>query len=209
MKKTGFLVITFSFLAAQSTAQNMLVNPGFDDASQLAGWTCYQTDGTATWITDDRRGSATSGSVQHEIAAASNNRTVSCDQCLPVTEGETYIASLWLYWPDDPDVTQDGSTRLAVLWYSDIDCLSQIDSMPIAIAHFPGSPLDTWSQLRTVAEAAPVGTVSARIIFLTWQDLADEPVRARIDDVWFAPYRYIFLDGFESGGTGNWSMAIP
>jgi hypothetical protein len=43
----------------------------------------------------------------------------------------------------------------------------------------------------------------------TWQDLANEPVRSRIDDVWFAPYIDVFSDGFESGDISAWSGSTP
>ncbi len=55
---------------------------------------------------------------------------------------------------------------------------------------------------------APTGALSAMVYVFTWQNLTGQPVRARLDDLDFSTTT-LFRDGFESGGTGEWSSAVP
>ena len=99
-------IIGSLLMAAGSVfAQNLLVNPGFDNSDVLAGWTCDSNYGQASWSPIDSLGSAGSGSMQHYVAATFNNETVKCSQCVPVSELWTYVMSGWHFWPDDPDVS--------------------------------------------------------------------------------------------------------
>lgn len=193
-----------AFLSALPlAAQNLVVNPDFDDTDQITGWTCTATYGLPSWSTEDREGSATSGSMQHDVSADSNNQTVECDQCLAVTELHSYVASMWNFWPSDVDVTQDGSSRITFGFFSDPSCTNLVEWGSIGVNPFPLYSLDTWVPLKTGEAVAPIGAAYALLRFVTWQDLADEPVRARIDDIDFRTTT-IFLDGFESGSTGAW-----
>jgi hypothetical protein len=205
MRKTVFIIGSLVLAAGQVFAQNLLVNPGFDDPDQLQGWTCTMTDGQATWSADDRLGSPDSGSMEHNVAATSNNQTMRCHQCVPVSELWTFAASARYLWPDDNDVSQLGTTRLSFDFFSDASCTAYISSGDVAV----GQPiLDTWLHLRSNEAAAPAGAMSAMMYVYTWQNLADEPVRARLDDLDFSTTT-IFLDGFESGDTTAWSNTIP
>lgn len=182
-------------------AQNRLVNPGFDEADQLNGWSCFTTQGAVTWSTEDRAISTSSGSMQHDVTSSSSNQKVWCTQCIPVTEFESYIASMWVYWPDDPDVTQVGSPRIEIDYHANTTCDSFLHLGDIQV----GYPLyDTWNFLGTNPSTAPAGAQSALLYLFTWQDVANEPVRARIDDVDFQSTA-IFHDGFESGNTNTWN----
>ena len=105
-------------IAGPAMAQNLLVNPGFDATDQLSGWTCTTTNGVATWSPDDRLDSPTSGSIQHDVTATADNRHVRCSQCVPVNEQFGYLASTWFFWPDDSDVSQQGSTRISIVFYT-------------------------------------------------------------------------------------------
>lgn len=187
-------------------AQNLLVNPGFDNPDLLNGWTCSTTYGQANWITTDRLGAPTSGSMEHFVTGGSNNLAVSCTQCVPVEELYAYAASTWYYWPDDPDVTQEGTTRMAVIFYSNADCTSSVGVSAVRVGSH--AFLDTWYQLITAEITAPVGTSSAWVSVATWQNLGDHWVRSWLDDLDFSATT-LFRDGFESGGTGAWSTTSP
>jgi hypothetical protein len=204
--RTVIIVAITVLSAAPALAQNLLVNPGFDDADQLDGWTCTSDHGVASWSTEDRGGSAISGSMMHDVTATSNNRWLGCRQCVPVSAGSSYLVSGWYYWPNDPDVTQDGTPRFSVYFYSDATCTTGLASGATS-NDFP--IYDTWLAFTTSEMTAPAGAVAADIIFLTWQDLANDPVRARFDDLAFIPTLPIFSDGFESGDTTFWSNTVP
>ncbi len=202
MVRTVIIVAITVLSAAPALAQNLLVNPGFDDADQLDGWTCTSDHGVASWSTEDRGGSAISGSMMHDVTATSNNRWLGCRQCVPVSAGSSYLVSGWYYWPN----TQNGTPRFSVDFYSDATCTTGLVSGAIS-NDFPID--DTWLAFTTSGMTAPAGAVAADILFLTWQDLANEPVRARFDDLAFIPTLLIFSDGFESGGPDEWSDFTP
>ncbi len=203
MVRVAVITAVVVLIALPLTAQNLLVNPGFDEADQLDDWTCTTTYGVTSWSTEDHLESTASGSMQIDLSETSINRLVTCSQCVPVTELNSYAASAWLNWPDDADVTQDGSSRLSFGFFSDAGCTTAVEWCPIAFAHYPGNQLGAWILLPTLESVAPVGAVAARIVITTWQDLANEPVRAHIDDVDFRTTT-IFRDGFESGTTNAW-----
>ncbi len=192
-------------IAGPAMAQNLLVNPGFDATDQLSGWTCTTTNGVATWSPDDRLDSPTSGSIQHDVTATADNRHVRCSQCVPVNEQFGYLASTWFFWPDDSDVSQQGSTRISIVFYTDASCTVNAGGGDIEIK----SPiLETWLHLETEEVVAPIGAVAANIHVFTWQNNAHQPVRARLDDLDFRTTT-VFRDGFESGDTSAWSSSVP
>jgi len=203
MVRVATLTAVACLIVFPITAQNLLVNPGFDFADQIAGWTCVGNDGMVTWSPLDRMGSGASGSLQVDIAGTETNASLTCNQCVPVNEFNSYAASTWINWPDDIDVTQDGTSRIRIGFYSDAGCTTSIEWGPISFAYYPGQPLGTWIHFSTAESIAPAGSVAARLFITTWQDLANEPVRVRIDDFDFRTTT-IFHDGFESGGTTAW-----
>ena len=205
LRKT--LIIGSLLMAAGPVfAQNLLVNPGFDNPDLLTGWTCDSNYGQASWSPIDSLGLAGSGSMQHNVAAPIINQTVKCSQCVPVSELWTYVMSGWYFWPDDPDVSQIGSSRWSFTFYSDTDCTASLSVSTTRASFQP--PLDTWRHQATDEIMAPAGSLSARIHVLTWQDLANEPVRARLDDLDFSATT-LFQDGFETGNLTAWSASVP
>ena len=207
------LIIGLLLIASGSVfAQNLLVNPGFDNADLLTGWTCDSNYGQASWSPIDSLGLAGSGSMQHDVAAALfNNETVVCRQCVPVSELWTYVMSGWHFWPDDdPDVAHSGSVRWSLGFFSDTDCTpsSSVGFVPATIGSRPPLALNTWHHLVSDEFMAPAGSLSARIGVITWQNIADEPVRARLDDLDFSTTT-LFRDGFETGNLTEWSASVP
>jgi len=55
---------------------------------------------------------------------------------------------------------------------------------------------------------APAGSMSAEVYVYTFQEVAFQPVRARIDDLDFS-VAVVFRDGFETGDLGEWSASVP
>jgi hypothetical protein len=146
--------------------------------------------------------------MEHWVASIDvNNATATCTQCVPVTELSTYTMSAWAYWPDDPDVDQIGTTRLAFGFYANPDCTSSLGPNEVAIGY--PTTLDVWFQIVSDDYAAPAGAMSALVMFVTWQNLANMPVRARVDHLEFAVSPRVFSDGFETGDTSAWSATVP
>jgi len=201
------LIVGALLMAAGSVfAQNLLENPGFDNTDVLAGWTCTMTHGQPSWSSHDSLGSADSGSMEHYVAATSDNQTVSCWQCVPVSELWPYVMSGWYFWPDDSDVSQIGTSRWSFGFYSDIDCTQPLGGSTTKVGFHPA--LETWYHLVTDEATAPAGSVSAKVFVFTWQDLANQPVRARLDDLDFSTTT-LFRDGFETGDLTEWSASVP
>ncbi len=119
--------------------------------------------------------------------------------------GDGYIASAWYYWPDDPDVSQQGTTRFSFWFYESAGCMGTSMAGPTETLD---PVLDTWTHVQTEFTAAPTGFQSALVFIGTWQNVADEPVRARLDDLDFSTTT-LFRDDFESGGTGAWTTTFP
>ena len=206
MARSTVIVAIAVLIVSSTSAQNLLTNPGFDVADQLIGWSCSSTDGLATWISDDRLGAPTSGAMQHFVNAPLLNGQVACIQCLPVDEFYAYEASAWHYWPDDPDVTQEGTARMSIIFYSAVDCTGSLGVATVKVGYHVA--LDTWYQFATDEITAPAGATSARFTVTTWQDVADHWVRTRIDDLDFSTTT-LFRDGFESGWVDAWSDSVP
>jgi hypothetical protein len=199
------LLVAAAVIAAPVGAQNLLVNPGFDEPDQITGWTCDTLYGTAVWSPIDRNGAPQSGSMEHEVDASTDNQKERCWQCVGVDELTPYLGEVWFFWPDDPDVSQLGTTRMSVNFYFDADCTDDTGVYDVAV----GTPmLDSWQVLRTDEMTAPAGTHSAAVYLFTWQNLADQPVRARLDDIELST-TLIFGDGFESGDLIEWSGSSP
>jgi hypothetical protein len=70
--------------------------------------------------------------------------------------------------------------------------------------------LDTWLPISTDVATAPAMVQSAIVFFLTWQNVADQPVRGRFDDLDFrVSSDLVFDDDFETGDTSRWSSVVP
>jgi hypothetical protein len=203
--RTFIVIVASSILTLPAAAQNLLVNPGFDGPDQIIGWTCETVYGTAVWSPIDRSGAPDSGSMEHEVNASTDSQKVRCWQCLEVDELKPYLGELWYFWPDDPDVSQLGTTRMSFGFYFNADCTDSTGVYDVAV----GNPLlDSWKVLRTDELTAPAGTQSASFYLFTWQNFGDQPVRARLDDIEFST-TLIFGDGFESADLGEWSASSP
>lgn len=205
VSRTFVLIATASVFAFPATAQNLLVNPGFDEPDQITGWTCDTLYGTAEWSPLDHLGAPGSGSMEHEVNASTDNQKVRCWQCVAVDELTPYLGEVWFFWPDDPDVSQIGTTRMSLNFFFDSNCNDYTGVYDVAVGY---PVLDAWQVLRTDELTAPEGTQSASVYVFTWQNLANEPVRARLDDVDLRT-TLIFRDGFESGDLTEWSASAP
>ncbi len=201
MVRVAALTIVASLIVLPLTAQNLLVNPGFDNTDQLDDWTCTISNGVASWSAEDLFGSTTSGSMRHDVSAGSDNQTIVCRQCVPVVELNAYVPSMWFFWPDNPAFSQLGSSRISYNYYSDATCSAYLGPGDVEAPN--PAALDTWLYLHADETVAPPGSQSAMVNLVTWQNFAGQPVRAHIDDVDFRTTT-IFRDGFESGTTNAW-----
>lgn len=206
MRRVVIVTIVALVLASPAAAQNLLVNPGLDTADQLDGWTCSVVHGDASWNSQDRSQSPTSGSMQQDVTSNANNRDVSCEQCVPILGGLDYIASGWLFWPDDPDVSQLGTARASFWFYSNADCTGTFEAGPTETVT---PTLDTWTFISTDITTAPATAQSAFVLYVTWQNFADQPVRGRFDDLEFRDAGPVFSDDFETGDLSRWSDVSP
>ena len=191
---------------APAFTQNLLVNPGFDLSDQLTGWTCTSSYGVESWSTHDRQDSTDSGSMEHNIPVTQTaNQKILCSQCVPVQELWSYAMSSWYYWPNVPGLSAQGSTRIGFNFHVEVDCTDQavLGPMKLGYPHY-----DTWSSVETIEGVAPAGAQAAEVYFVTWKDVADHEVRARVDDLDFSS-TILFGDGFESGLLDAWSASVP
>lgn len=205
MTRAEVIAFIVALISSTAAAQNLLVNPNFDVPDQLDGWACTTSYGTTVWSQEDLMGSVGSGSMEHHVVAWSDNQKVRCSQCLAVNELWEYVASVWFFWPDDPDVFQNGSTRISFQFFSDANCTTTVPVGEIQIGY---PVLDTWQHLVSDAVTAPAGALSAGVYVFTWQNTAHEPVRARLDNIVFSDTA-LFRDNFEGGGVGAWSSSVP
>jgi hypothetical protein len=193
-------------LPSLGAAQNLLINPDFDDGQQISGWACGNSWGTVTWSTQDLLDDPVSGSIEHYVAALDvNNAVAVCTQCVPVEDLLTYTMSGWAHWPDDPDVDQVGTTRLGFGYYAEPGCNSPLGSNEVVVASPP--QLAMWFEIVSDSTAAPAGAASANVMFTTWQNFAGMPVRARIDHLDFSTTG-IFVSDFERGDASRWSGVV-
>jgi hypothetical protein len=80
-------------LAGSASAQNLLVNPGFDQGT--SGWTAGSPTVTTVWQQVDADGSPGSGSVKATLHTAAPGEGFSAlAQCVPVVAGTQYAFSI-------------------------------------------------------------------------------------------------------------------
>ena len=180
--------------------ENLFVNGQLD--CDLGGWTPASTPGEIAWAGDDVDAASISGSAA--ITNLTSSTDFSLGQCVPVAAGVAYELS--------------GTVRLAAP--PGVDVFLSRTCRPYAAAGCAGSPLvtsvdlfpvsDTGGAWESVASTftAPPGTASAFCGFeLTTP--GGEAFTAALDDLRLAEGDAIFTDGFESGDTTAWTLAVP
>lgn len=140
-------------VALPATADNVLVNSGFDH--DLSGWLKAGVVGREEWTSDDAQGSPSSGSAQLTFRDVQFlDGTADLFQVAPATAGKKYDWSV--------DVKNAGATpdnyAMTIVWCSDPAC--NLPSATIVVG-----PLSSTPQWKNYAGqiVAPAGTQSAAI----------------------------------------------
>ena len=107
---------------------NLLFNPGFDDISQLDGWTNTAPSGLeVVWEPAmDRLGALDSGAARLTTDSASSNFFGRVTQCVEITPDAEIEFGSWLFVPaGQGTLPVDSSFGLRVIFYSSSDCSGQ------------------------------------------------------------------------------------
>ena len=165
--------------------------PNCDFTLDLAEWTFFGD--SAVHIPDD--GHFAPGCVAVDRNGGPGT-TIATTACLDVEPSAGYTAGGSARLASG---AQPWECRLSVILYSEANCSGSIfqpnDLIPITSA---------WTEFSRLHRMEAT-TLSAQARFSCYNPAADFVVR--LDDFWFASA--IFTDGFESGDTGAWSLAVP
>jgi len=190
----GIAIAALMAATGAHAGAGLLVNPWFDDADQLDGWTVNATR-IAEWNSLDEEGLAGSGSARLTHDTDGNNGVLAImTQCITVQPYQAYSFGASLFMPvgQDPDA---GRGRVNVGAHATTDCTGSVDN------HFT-PPLDAeigeWQFTESVFATAP-DTRSIRVK-LSIQKLTGETddLTVHFDNV-FLISDQLFGDGFESG----------
>jgi len=136
-------------------AQNLIVNPGFDQPLMLSGWNLFSA---ATWDPLDEFANSGSGSALSTLSNAVGNAAIFIDQCVPVVGGQSYRAADSTFIPTWQTAAGDAFVR--VLFFASANCAaSTVIGSPQGISSMH---IGIWEPLQFTA-AAPVSAQSARL----------------------------------------------
>ena len=172
---TQFLVLGLFFASGAAVAQNLVVNPEFNNG--FFGWTAY---GECNWTGDD--GHAAPGAAKCRVDTAVFSGSV-MSQCLPATAGVPYDFGGFVRLSSVPHPT--ATAYLYVSWRSDVACGgSQIGSTPGS----QETSATTWTGTTALLQVAPPGTKSARLTLFAGIDQPYTGVfDAYFDDIFYQP----------------------
>lgn len=185
--------IVLALLAPPASAQNLVVNGGFNvDAS---GWSSFGSstpaDGSRAWGTDDVTANPASGSALLTVSTAS--AVIGLKQCLAVTAGATYDAYARIKFPTGQTTNQSRAV-LELAFFSGASCATPLDladgqgavvgvAYPLGDAVWPGIPGNAGPGTE-IAVLAPAGAVSAEVrIYLEQLSAASGTNTAKFDQV--------------------------
>jgi hypothetical protein len=158
-------------------AQNLLLNPGFDN--DVAGWSA-SGPGSIAWSMLDANTNPASGSVQLTNSSATPSNGATVGQCLPMPARWAFRVSGKILVPSGPNQALSNTTRVDVRFASNSGCTqflggsTQIGSTP--------SQLDAWHTAGPVVRVAPVGTVALQVRGLLTKIPAGGSIIAHFDD---------------------------
>jgi hypothetical protein len=161
-------------IASPARSQNLLANPDFDAAQQLAGWV-----ETGTWSSDDFAGDPSSGSVR----VGTNSpvaTTVLLRQCVGAAAGAAFDFSAEVRVDSGQSA---GSARLAVAFWDTPDC-SGTESDAVGYFQSPAAPtIGDWSPVTSSSVVAPALTQSAEMELVVSKGVAGGSLAASFDHV--------------------------
>jgi hypothetical protein len=136
------------------SAQNLVVNPDFDDALQRSSWL-----ETGDWSSDDWQDDPGSGSLQI-TNSFSSSVVLLARQCVPIVAGRAYQVEGRVRAAPDQFVGSTGAA-LSVGWWTASDCSSgtSLGTMLVGVASETGD----WERIGPTNIVAPSGATGANV----------------------------------------------
>lgn len=178
-------------------------NPNFD--AGLAGWTVVATvPGEVAADPDDAGEQPTSGSVA-VTSSSGAGETWQVEQCvvLPAHGWSRLSGSL----RSASALAGAPVAHLEAQYFGAADCSSGALSSLVSPA-VAGDTGAAWVAVVTGGAPFPAGAHSASVRLIVDAGATND-VDLHADELFFGDDGLLFADGFESGGTGSWSSAMP
>jgi len=198
--RLGVCLALIVMAAAPTTAGNLVANGDFD--TDTAGWTPF-ADVTLEWdATSDATNQPDSGSavIIADLPDYTNSGAIQCIN--GISGGALYDLSAWLRVPTGQSAS--GAARVFVWWYPQPGCVGPPSAGPTTGDVFPS---DQWVERTAPSAIAPSDATSAVVYLNAAKQTAAGTFQASYDHVVLTSDT-IFVDGFESGGTGAWSGQV-
>ena len=173
--RLGVVAVTL-LAAAPATAQNQIVNPGFD--SDLSGWTVFQSQEYAV-SHDPVMGALAPGSARVDINSAVPLNDLVIQQCVTVVAGSNYDFGVKFRFASGAAPAPTGAVM--VQWFADAICNNPDGAV---FSSFSSNTPDIWQPLSATNIPAPVGMGSAQFSMLLTSTGAGTSV-AWYDDAYF------------------------
>jgi hypothetical protein len=194
--RVWFSVCLLAFAAASATARadNLLVNPDFDLAAGLGGWTAHElADNTYTpcsgtgscgaflFTEDECCAQPASGSISATSPLLDFSELL---ECVTVAENTAYDYGAWLRLTNRPPGIEPGLPGVSVSWFASADCSgSAMSSGPQ-----DGTESLLWTRIGIPSIVAPMGAHSAAFILaIGVSGDAGVMVTAEYDSAFFGP----------------------
>jgi hypothetical protein len=180
-------------LAASARAQtNMARNPGFDTGPLPWSWT-----GVAAWV-------AAGGRTSPGAISCTDPSGCQLGQCVDLSalvHPQTFDYQIALSHGGDTT-----SLALFAIVYPNPTCSGFGQTVGFTEFFFPPQ---AWTDIGATFDSL-ADTLSVQIIFAPGAAFQGPPADALLDDASLeADFGPIFLDGFESGDTSEWSASVP
>jgi len=193
--RTVLLVLAFAlpWISTSAEAQtNLLHNAGFD-----AGLGPWNVQGAAAWVPTG--GLTSPGAVS--CTDADNCQILQCVDVTPLVHPQTFTSEIALMHSGNTATI----TRFALAFVTR-DCSGIGQTVDFSETFFPANGWTTYSS----SFDSVAGTGSLRVIYSISAASGGPPMDARLDDASLeATVGPLFLDGFESGDTSEWSSTSP
>jgi hypothetical protein len=187
-----------ALVAASAGAQNLMVNPDFDES--IDGWVAACGSNPVWQFTEDEAGCPGSGSVHVTSGPCQGFQGAGAGQCLPIADGAIFFATGKVR-------AALGFVGVAVQYHDTADC----SGIPIAeVTSTPVGATGGWDTV-TFTDLAPTGTVATAVGFGA---VNIQPVDADVDAGYAGILPLIFRDDFEGDTEGDtmpcrWSAVSP
>lgn len=148
-------VLVGALACLDAGAQNLLVNPEFDDADGRAGWL-----ETGVWSTEDRLADPASGSLQI-TNAFTESVVLLARQCVPVEEGARYDFGGFVHAASG-QFAGPTTAAISVAWWSQPACYAGVVVGSSALIGAAAQTGD-WEEIGPTSVTAPPGAAGADV----------------------------------------------